>query len=118
MQGRLFERDIYTEKFFTAADVARFDAYRAKLDDAIKSGDLTPAYAIFATYRKRVDERVAYARGLLKQPGNFDFTGKDRYAVGLLHGMELSNLRDGMLEAPEILEDLVEDLCEVLPSED
>ena len=38
--------------------------------------------------------------------------------MGLLHGMELSDLRDGMLEAPEILEDLVEDLCEVLPSED
>lgn len=49
---------------------------------------------------------------------SFQRTGKDRYAVGLLHGMELSDLRDGMLEAPEILEDLVEDLCEVLPSED
>ncbi|MEX5275641.1 CHAD domain-containing protein [Kocuria sp. CPCC 205261] len=49
---------------------------------------------------------------------SFQRTGKDRYAVGLLHGMELSDLRDGMLEAPEILEDLVEDLCEVLPPED
>ncbi|MCG7432627.1 CYTH and CHAD domain-containing protein [Kocuria indica] len=49
---------------------------------------------------------------------SFQRTGKDRYAVGLLHGMELSDLRDGMLEAPEILEDLVEDLREVLPSED
>ena len=55
---------------------------------------------------------------LARASRSFQRTGKDRDAVGLLHGMELSNLRDGMLEAPEILEDLVEDLCEVLPSED
>lgn len=55
---------------------------------------------------------------LARASRSFQRAGKDRYAVGLLHGMELSNLRDGMLEAPEILEDLVEDLCEVLPSED
>ena len=55
---------------------------------------------------------------LARASRSFQRTGKDRYAVGLLHGMELSDLRDGMLEAPEILADLVEDLCEVLPSED
>lgn len=55
---------------------------------------------------------------LARASRSFQRTDKDRYAVGLLHGMELSDLRDGMLEAPEILEDLVEDLCEVLPSED
>ena len=55
---------------------------------------------------------------LARASRSFQRTGKDRYAVGLLHGMELSDLRDGMLEAPEILEDLVEDLREVLPSED
>ncbi|OXS84330.1 CYTH and CHAD domain-containing protein [Kocuria marina] len=55
---------------------------------------------------------------LARASRSFQRTAKDRYAVGLLHGMELSDLRDGMLEAPEILEDLVEDLCEVLPSED
>ncbi|WP_270263499.1 CYTH and CHAD domain-containing protein [Kocuria marina] len=47
---------------------------------------------------------------------SFQRTDKDRYAVGLLHGMELSDLRDGMLEAPEILADLVEDLRGELPS--
>ncbi|MEI2453698.1 carboxy terminal-processing peptidase [Lysobacter firmicutimachus] len=67
------------KQFFTAADIARFDAYKTKLDDAIKSGDLSPAYAMFSTYKQRVDQRVAYARGLLKQPGNFEFDGSDRY---------------------------------------
>ncbi|WP_123769929.1 carboxy terminal-processing peptidase [Vulcaniibacterium tengchongense] len=66
------------KQFFTAQDIARFDAYKLKLDDAIKSGELAPAYAIFATYKQRVDERVAYARGLLKQD-IFRFDGGDRY---------------------------------------
>ncbi|WP_270450210.1 CYTH and CHAD domain-containing protein [Kocuria marina] len=53
---------------------------------------------------------------LARASRSFQRTGKDRYAVGLLHGMELSDLRDGMLEAPEILADLVEDLRGELPS--
>ena len=53
-------------------------ATQTLLDDAIKSGELEPAYAIFATYRQRVDERVEYARSLLKQD-IFDFTGDDRF---------------------------------------
>ncbi|MGH8083609.1 MAG: carboxy terminal-processing peptidase [Lysobacter sp.] len=67
------------KQFFSAVDITRFDAYKNKLDDAIKSGDLSPAYSIFATYKQRVDERVAYARSLLKQPANFEFNGADRY---------------------------------------
>ena len=67
------------KQFFTAQDIARFDPFRTELDDAIKSGDLTPAYAIFATYRERVEARVAHARALLKQD-LFDFTGSDRFA--------------------------------------
>ncbi|WP_290890130.1 carboxy terminal-processing peptidase [Arenimonas sp.] len=58
--------------FFTQADITRFDVYRDRHDDAIRSQQLTAAYDIFATYVKRVDERVAYARKLLTQP--FDFT--------------------------------------------
>ncbi len=53
---------------------------------------------------------------LARASRSFQRTGKDRYAVGLLHGMELSDLRDGMLEAPEILAGLVEDLRGELPS--
>ncbi len=64
--------------FFTASDVAGFDPYRNRLDDAIKSGEVAPAWAMFAVYRQRVNERIAFARKLLK--GNFDFTGSDQYA--------------------------------------
>jgi len=65
------------KQYFTATDIARFDPYRVQLDDAIRSGDLAPAYDIFAVYRQRVGERVAYARALLKQ--DFEFTGDQRW---------------------------------------
>ncbi|WP_140909873.1 carboxy terminal-processing peptidase [Cognatiluteimonas lumbrici] len=63
---------------FTAADVERFARYRTALDDAIKSGKLEPAYAMFALYQQRMNERSAYARKLLGQD-IFDFTGDDRW---------------------------------------
>lgn len=67
-----------SKMFFTAADVARFSQYKTTLDDAIKSGKLDPAYAIFAMYKQRVAERSAYSRALLKQD-IFDFGGHDRW---------------------------------------
>ncbi|AXK72951.1 tail-specific protease [Lysobacter sp. TY2-98] len=66
------------KQFFTAQDIAKFDAYKDKLDDAIKSGDLSPAYAIFASYRQHATARAQYARELLKQ-NIFDFSGNDQF---------------------------------------
>ncbi len=63
--------------FFTAQDISGFDQYKSRLDDAIKSGNVAPAWAMFAVYRQRVNERMAQARGLLK--GSFDFTGDESY---------------------------------------
>jgi len=65
------------KQFFTAADVERFAPYRARMADAVREGDPSPAFAIFAVYRERVEQRVAYARGLLAQ--EFDFTGNERW---------------------------------------
>ncbi len=64
--------------FFTASDIARFRAYEQGMGESVRSGNLEPAYTIFALYRQRVADRVAYARGLLKQD-IFDFTGDDRW---------------------------------------
>ena len=64
--------------FLTAQDVTKFGSHKTRLDDAIKSGQLDAPYAMFALYRQRVGERVAHARGLLKQD-IFDFSGNDRW---------------------------------------
>jgi carboxyl-terminal processing protease len=63
--------------FFTAQDLAKFASHKTRLDDAIKGAGLQPAYAMFALYKQRVNERVAHARGLHK--GSFDFSGNDKY---------------------------------------
>lgn len=67
-----------SKMFFTAGDVAKFSQYKTSLDDAIKSGKLDPAYAMFGLYKQRVAERSAYSRALLKQD-IFDFSGHDRW---------------------------------------
>jgi carboxyl-terminal processing protease len=58
--------------FFTQADITRFDAFRLRHDDAIKAQQFQPAFDVFATYQRRVAERVAYARSLLAKP--FDYS--------------------------------------------
>ncbi|HET6397520.1 MAG TPA: carboxy terminal-processing peptidase [Pseudoxanthomonas sp.] len=81
MSGDIFRRYLEAldgnKQFFTAADVERFGAYRERMDDAVREGDPSPAFAIFAVYRERVEQRVAHARRLLKQ--EFDFTGDERW---------------------------------------
>ncbi len=65
------------KQYFTATDIEKFGPFKTQLDDAIRNGELTPAYDIFAVYKQRVGQRILYARALLKQ--NFDFTGDQRW---------------------------------------
>ena len=64
--------------YFTAADMKNFEVYKTTLDDAIKTRQLEPAFTIFETYQQRVAQRIAFARGLLKQP--FDFSSQETWA--------------------------------------
>jgi carboxyl-terminal processing protease len=63
--------------FFLAGDVNAFSSYKDSLDDYLKSGRVDPAFNIFRTYRKRVEEAVAHAEKLLKK--DFDFTIDETY---------------------------------------
>jgi carboxyl-terminal processing protease len=52
-----------------AADVADFDQYKLRFDDMIRSGDVDPAFAIFARFQQRNRERVKFAIAQLdKEP--------------------------------------------------
>jgi len=62
----------FSRSYFLASDIADFAKYRDTLDDALKSGDLQPAYAIFNTYLRRLTERTARIQTLLKQDFRFD----------------------------------------------
>ena len=57
--------------YFLASDIAEFEAYRLRFDDMIRTGDIEPAYAMFARYQQRNRERVQYALSLLDTEPNF-----------------------------------------------
>ncbi len=59
------------KQFFTCEDVDRFAPLAEQTGTAIRTGELDPAFQVFAVYRQRVTERVAYARRLLKQEPDF-----------------------------------------------
>jgi carboxyl-terminal processing protease len=58
--------------YFLASDIAEFEKYRYQLDDAIKTGDVEPAFVIFRRYQQRSRERMAYAAELLTKKPDFD----------------------------------------------
>ncbi|MGB5623526.1 MAG: carboxy terminal-processing peptidase [Gammaproteobacteria bacterium] len=58
-------------QYFLAGDITNFEQYRFELDDAVKRGDLKPAFMIYATYVERTRERLNYALGLLDKGPDF-----------------------------------------------
>src|SRR4051812_21582504 len=66
----------FSHLFFTQQDIDSVNAkYGTALDDDILLGNLKPAYEIYSLYMKRVDDRVAKIKELLKQPIDFKNEG-------------------------------------------
>ena len=62
----------FSHLFFTQGDIDALNAkYGTALDDDVLLGNLQPAYEIFDLYTKRVEDRVAKIKELLKQPMDF-----------------------------------------------
>src|SRR5262249_17910273 len=62
----------FSHLFFTQKDVDALTAkYGTALADDVLLGNLKPAYEIYDLYQKRVDDRVAKIKELLKQPMDF-----------------------------------------------
>ena len=60
-----------SRSYFVASDIAEFEKYRYQLDDAITSGKLDPAFAMFNRFQQRNRERMAYALAALKKEPDF-----------------------------------------------
>lgn len=62
----------FSHLFFTQKDVdALYAKYGTAIDDDVLLGNLKPAYEIYELYQKRVDERVAWVKEMLKEPIDF-----------------------------------------------
>ncbi|MYN07936.1 carboxy terminal-processing peptidase [Pseudoduganella aquatica] len=83
MSEKIFDRyfkSLDGEKlFFVQADVDQFAPMRTKMDDAIMSENLTVPFAIYNLYQQRFNERIGYARELLKT--KFDFSLDESYQI-------------------------------------
>ena len=81
LSGKIFDqylKSLDSEKlFFIQADIERLSGDRTRLGDAILKEDLRVPFAIFNLYERRVIERFAYARALLKT--GFDFQQNESY---------------------------------------
>lgn len=70
----------YNHMIFLQSDIDAFKAkYGTKLDDAIKSGNISAAFQIFDVYKDRLEERNILVQKLLKQ--EFDFTEDEDFVV-------------------------------------
>jgi carboxyl-terminal processing protease len=83
MSAKIFDRYFKTldgeRLYFLQGDIAQFEAMRTRLDDAINSENLTLPFAIYNVYQQRFNERMVYARELLK--GKFDFTSDETFQL-------------------------------------
>ena len=57
--------------YFLASDIAEFERYRYQLDDAVSSGKLDAAFAIYNRFQARNRERMAFALESLKKEPDF-----------------------------------------------
>ena len=57
--------------YFLASDIAEFERYRYKLDDAVISGEIEPVFAIYNRFQQRNRTRVEHAIALLDQEPDF-----------------------------------------------
>ncbi len=67
----------YDHVYFLQSDIDAFRPLQTELDDNVRVGDLTFAYAVFDRLLERVRDRVAYAEALLAQ--GFDLEREESY---------------------------------------
>ena len=69
--------------YFLANDIEDFNAYRLRFGDMIRTGDIDPAYLIFARFQQRNRERMQHAIELLKSEP--DWTANESFEFDRLH---------------------------------
>ena len=61
-----------SKRYFVASDIKEFSAYKHKIDDQVKSEDLTFFYLVYNRLQQRVEEAKGYYKEILSAPFDFD----------------------------------------------
>src|SRR5215470_12599657 len=69
--------------YFLASDINEFNIYRTRFGDMIRTGNIDPAYLIFARFQQRNRERMQYAISLLQTEP--DWTLNESYEFDRTH---------------------------------
>ena len=82
LSGHIFDKYLTVldpgHYYFIASDLAEFEKYRFGIDDALKKGNLDPAFIIFNRYQQRIVERLNYLVGLIDNGlENLDFSKEE-----------------------------------------
>jgi carboxyl-terminal processing protease len=68
--------------FFDAADIAEFSKWRLELDNAGRSGDLTPAFFMFDRYHQKLRQRLETILGSLPETlAQFDYSVEEYLVI-------------------------------------
>ncbi|TNF35689.1 MAG: tail-specific protease [Gammaproteobacteria bacterium] len=68
--------------YFLATDISEFEQFRFRLDDAFKTANVSPAFAIFNRYQQRTTDRMEYMlKTLDKDFDKLDFTKDDALEI-------------------------------------
>jgi carboxyl-terminal processing protease len=68
--------------FFDAADIAEFSKWRLELDNAGRSGDLTPAFFMFDRYHQKLRQRLEIILGSLPETlAQFDYSVEEYLVI-------------------------------------
>jgi len=86
LSGHIFDKYLTVldpgHYYFIAGDIAEFEQYRFGIDDALKKGDLDPAFIIFNRYQQRIVNRLNYLVGLIDSGlENLDFSREESILV-------------------------------------
>ena len=85
--------------YFMADEVRAFEKYRYALDDALRSGDLGPAFEIFNSYQSRLLERLQSSIELLEN-------GISDWDLGVDEYLEADRSEAPWAQTPEALDEL------------
>lgn len=68
-----------SRSYFLKSDIDEFEAFRYKIDDFLKLGELNPAFTIFNRFKERLNERIDFVQNILTE--EFDFTKDEYYQI-------------------------------------
>lgn len=68
-----------SRSYFLKSDIDEFEAFRYKIDDFLKLGELNPSFTIFNRFKDRLNERIDFVQNILTD--EFDFTKDEYYQI-------------------------------------